>query len=112
MAVHTGVPETPEDNPLVEGLERLPAPPTALVIFGATGDLAHRKLLPALYNLAHEGALPERFKLVGVARREKAHEDFAEECRASIREYSRTFDVLRYVTGALNDEDLIILRKP
>ena len=76
MAVHTGAPATPEENPLVEGLERLPVPPTALVIFGATGDLAHRKLLPALYNLAHEGALPERFKLVGVARREKGHDDF------------------------------------
>ena len=89
MAVHTGVPETPEENPLVEGLERLPVPPTALVIFGATGDLAHRKLLPALYNLAHEGALPERFKLVGVARREKGHDDFAAECRESIVQYSR-----------------------
>jgi glucose-6-phosphate 1-dehydrogenase len=78
-----------EENPLTAGLERLPVPPTTLVIFGATGDLAHRKLLPALYNLAHEGALPERFKLVGIARREKSNEDFAEECRASIREYSR-----------------------
>ena len=68
------------ENPLVEGLERLPVPPTTLVIFGATGDLAHRKLLPALYNLAHEGALPERFKLIGVSRREKGHDDFREEC--------------------------------
>jgi len=42
-----------EPNPLVEALERLPVHPTALVIFGATGDLARRKLLPALYNLAH-----------------------------------------------------------
>ena len=50
-----------EVNPLVAGLERLPVRPTAITIFGATGDLAHRKLLPALYNLAHEGALPERF---------------------------------------------------
>ena len=49
------------ENPLVEGLERLPVHPTSLVIFGATGDLAHRKLLPAIYNLAHEGQLPERF---------------------------------------------------
>jgi glucose-6-phosphate 1-dehydrogenase len=89
MAVHTGAPVTAQDNPLVEGLERLPVPPTALVIFGATGDLAHRKLLPALYNLAHEGALPERFKLVGVARREKGHDDFATECRESIMKYSR-----------------------
>jgi len=77
------------ENPLVEGLERLPVPPTALVIFGATGDLAHRKLLPALYNLAHEGALPERFELVGVARREKGKEDFRGEAQSSIREFSR-----------------------
>ena len=56
-AVATGL---EQENPLIEGLERLPVRPTALVIFGATGDLAHRKLLPALYNLAHEGALPER----------------------------------------------------
>ncbi len=54
-------------NPLVEGLERLPVHPTSLVIFGGTGDLAHRKLLPALYNLAHEGALPERFEMIGIA---------------------------------------------
>ena len=60
------------------------SPPTTLVIFGATGDLAHRKLLPALYNLAHEGALPERFKLVGVARREKGKGDFRDEARGSI----------------------------
>ena len=83
------VAEQQEQNPLVEGLERLPVPPTALVIFGATGDLAHRKLLPALYNLAHEGALPERFKLIGVARREKGHDNFRDECRTSICEYSR-----------------------
>ncbi|HTE61260.1 MAG TPA: glucose-6-phosphate dehydrogenase, partial [Solirubrobacteraceae bacterium] len=87
MAVDTRA--APDENPLTEGLERLPVPPTTLVIFGATGDLAHRKLLPALYNLAHEGALPERFELVGVARREKTPEEFADECRASIREHSR-----------------------
>ena len=46
------------DNPLVEGLERLPIHPTTLVIFGATGDLAKRKLLPALYNVAHEARCP------------------------------------------------------
>ena len=57
-----------QENPLVEGLERLPVHPTTLVIFGATGDLAHRKLLPAIYNLAHEGALPERFNLIAVSR--------------------------------------------
>ena len=63
-------PQALGENPLIEGLERLPVPATTLTIFGATGDLAHRKLLPALYNLAHEGALPERFNLIGAARRE------------------------------------------
>ena len=59
---------TEQENPLTAGLERLPIRPTTLTIFGATGDLARRKLLPALYNLAHEGALPERFNLIGVSR--------------------------------------------
>ena len=59
---------TVQENPLVEGLERLPVHPTVLSIFGATGDLAKRKLLPAIYNLAHDGALPERFHLIGSSR--------------------------------------------
>jgi glucose-6-phosphate 1-dehydrogenase len=102
------------ENPLVEGLERLPVHPTALVIFGATGDLAHRKLLPALYNLAHEGALPERFELIGVARSEQSHDEFRETARESIERFSRRkpdADVLaslisdvRYVSGSF-DED-------
>src|SRR6202011_1783504 len=78
------------ENPLVEGLEALPVHPTALVIFGATGDLAHRKLLPALYNLAHEGALPERFELVAVGRREQSDDEFREVARGSIERFSRT----------------------
>ncbi|MFL5822121.1 MAG: glucose-6-phosphate dehydrogenase [Solirubrobacteraceae bacterium] len=105
-----------DENRLVEGLERLPVHPTALVIFGATGDLAHRKLLPALYNLAHEGALPERFELVGVARRDQEHEDFAQVARESIERFSRQkadSDVLeglleniRYVPGTFDDDQV------
>ena len=68
------------ENPLVEGLERLPVHPTSLVIFGATGDLAHRKLLPALYNLAHEGSLPERFELIGISRSKMSHDEFRAAC--------------------------------
>src|SRR6185437_1103226 len=79
----------PQENPLTAGLERLPVAPTTLVIFGATGDLARRKLLPALYNLAHDGALPEHFNLVGVARKEKEHEDYRQECEQAIRQFSR-----------------------
>src|SRR5947209_9551325 len=105
-----------EENPLVEGLERLPVHPTALVIFGATGDLAHRKLIPALYNLAHEGALPERFELIGIARRDKADENFQQMARESIERFSRrtpASDVLdglvsnmRYVPGAFDDDQV------
>jgi glucose-6-phosphate 1-dehydrogenase len=110
----TALEDQADENPLIEGLERLPVHPTALVIFGATGDLAHRKLLPALYNLAHEGALPERFELIGVARRNQPHEDFRESAKESIERFSRRRadpDVLdgliadmRYVQGAF-DED-------
>ena len=67
---------TQQPNPLTEGLERLPVPPTTLVIFGGTGDLAKRKLLPAIYNLAHDGALPERFGVIGVSRSELSDEQF------------------------------------
>jgi glucose-6-phosphate 1-dehydrogenase len=77
------------ENPLVEGLERLPVPPTTLVIFGATGDLARRKLLPALYNLAHEGALPELFNLIGVSRRDQSDDDFRDFAREAINQFSR-----------------------
>ncbi len=103
-------------NPLVQGLERLPVHPTVLVIFGGTGDLAHRKLLPALYNLAHEGALPERFELIGVARRDQPNEDFAAVAKESIERFSRRTpdpDVLsglleniRYVPGAFDDDSV------
>src|SRR5271157_2506486 len=80
MAIAAEQPETPAqtENPLTAGLERLPVAPTTLVIFGATGDLAKRKLLPALYNLAHEGALPQRFHLVGVSRKEQENDDYRE----------------------------------
>ncbi len=82
-------PQALGENPLIEGLERLPVPATTLTIFGVTGDLAHRKLLPALYNLAHEGALPERFNLVGVARREMPDDEFRAMASDAIKKFSR-----------------------
>jgi len=99
-------------NPLAAGLERLPVAPTNLVIFGATGDLARRKLLPAIYNLAHEGALPGQFNLIGVARGELSDEAYRELAAESIRAFSRTppdenvltglLAELRYVKGAFD----------
>jgi glucose-6-phosphate 1-dehydrogenase len=113
MAATTVEQQQQDENPLVEGLERLPVHPTALVIFGATGDLAHRKLLPALYNLAHEGALPERFELIGIARSDQEHSDFRDTVRESVQRFSRRkadHDVLeglisdvRYIPGSFDD---------
>jgi glucose-6-phosphate 1-dehydrogenase len=101
-----------QENPLVEGLERLPVHPTTLVIFGATGDLAHRKLLPAIYNLAHEGALPERFNLIAVARSEMENDEYRQMARESIQQYSRRppdaqvleklLEQVRYVAGTFD----------
>lgn len=63
--------------------------PCILVIFGATGDLTARKLLPAIYNLAREGQLPSQFAVVGFARRDKTHEIFRAEMKEAINEFSR-----------------------
>ena len=104
------------ENPLIAGLERLPVHPTTLVIFGGTGDLAHRKLLPAIYNLAHEGQLPERFNLIAIARTVQSHEAYQQTMRDSIERYSRTptnpevldalLENVRYIPGAF-DEDSV-----
>lgn len=67
----------------------------ALVIFGASGDLTRRKLLPALYALMCDGLLPERFAVIGFARREKDHEAFRTEMRRAVEQYGR----LRPVTS-------------
>ena len=103
-------------NPLAEGLERQPIRPTTLTIFGATGDLSRRKLLPALYNLAHEGALPERFNLIGSSRSDMPHGDFREMARNAIREFSRRtpdekvlsalIDHARFVPGSFDDPNV------
>ena len=77
-------------NPLREGLaeERVPEP-AAMVIFGASGDLAHRKLLPALYSLTRDRLLPARFAIVGFARRAISDEVFREEMRAACNDHAR-----------------------
>src|SRR5262245_12922059 len=67
-----------------------PAPPCTVVIFGAAGDLTKRKLVPALYNLKTAGLLPREFAILGVARRDQAHEQFREELTRSIREFATT----------------------
>ncbi|HRD55884.1 MAG TPA: glucose-6-phosphate dehydrogenase, partial [Parachlamydiaceae bacterium] len=66
------------------------AEPCIMVIFGATGDLTSRKLLPALYNLMLDGELPAHFACVGFARRDKTNEQFRDEIFTALSKFSRT----------------------
>jgi glucose-6-phosphate 1-dehydrogenase len=87
-----------------------------VTIFGASGDLTKRKLIPALYNLALEKRLPERFAVVGYARSEMTHEGFRDKMRAAVKEFSRTgladetawrefAKTLYYVRGGYDDNE-------
>src|SRR5687768_9637021 len=77
-------------NPLREGkrLGRVPEP-VAMVIFGATGDLTGRKLVPALFSLAVENRLPPNFRIVGLARTKWSDDDFRDEMKKAIAEHGR-----------------------
>jgi len=66
-----------------------PADPQAVVIFGASGDLTRRKLLPAFYHLFVEGLLPQGFAIVGYARSRMSNEEFHEQARRSMDEFGR-----------------------
>ncbi|MGE5290250.1 MAG: glucose-6-phosphate dehydrogenase [Micromonosporaceae bacterium] len=80
-------------NPLRDPRDRrIPrvAGPCVLVIFGVTGDLARKKLMPAVYDLANRGLLPPGFSLVGFARRDWEHEDFAHVTYEAVKEHART----------------------
>lgn len=77
----------PSTNPLRVGRRvRVAAEPSAMVIFGASGNLTHRKLVPSLYRLFASGLLPTGFTVVGFARREWSHDDFRASIAAALRE--------------------------
>jgi glucose-6-phosphate 1-dehydrogenase len=103
------------ENPLREGLtgDRVPAP-CSMVIFGASGDLTRRKLVPALYSLARDRQLPPAFNVVGVARRDLGTAPFRAQMRASSDQFARrrpvedalwaTFaDGIHYSAGTFED---------
>ena len=78
-------------NPLREGLSNRPMPqPCNVVIFGASGDLTFRKLIPALYNLAADGDLPSAANIIGFARREKSDESWRTELKETTAKSSRS----------------------
>ncbi|WAX76807.1 glucose-6-phosphate dehydrogenase [Streptomyces sp. KMM 9044] len=95
---------------------RLPrvAGPSGLVIFGVTGDLSRKKLMPAVYDLAHRGLLPPGFSLVGFARRDWKDQDFAQVVHDAVGEHARTpfreevwqqlTEGMRFVPGDFDDD--------
>lgn len=104
-------------NPLRDPQDRrLPkvAGPCGMVIFGVTGDLARKKLMPAIYDLANRGLLPPGFSLVGFARRDWADQDFAQVVHDSVKEHARTefreevwhqlAEGFRFVPGQFDDD--------
>ncbi len=107
-------PANPLRDPQDRRLPRI-AGPCSLVIFGVTGDLARKKLMPAVYDLANRGLLPPGFALVGFARRDYSNQDFAQVVHDSIREHARTpfreevwqqlTEGFRFVPGDLTDDE-------
>ncbi|MBM7775271.1 glucose-6-phosphate 1-dehydrogenase [Actinokineospora baliensis] len=104
-------------NPLRDERDkRLPriAGPCGLVIFGVTGDLSRKKLMPAIYDLANRGLLPPGFSLVGFARREWEDQDFGQVVYEAVKQHARTpfreqvWDRLaegfRFVQGTFDDD--------
>jgi len=107
----------PYTNPLRDPADRrLPriAGPCGLVLFGVTGDLSRKKVMPAIYDLANRGLLPPGFSLVGFARRDWADQDFAQIVHDSVKAHARTefreevwnqlAEGIRFVSGAFDDD--------
>ncbi|HEV7628634.1 MAG TPA: glucose-6-phosphate dehydrogenase [Streptomyces sp.] len=105
-------------NPLRDPRDkRLPrvAGPCVLVLFGVTGDLARKKLLPAIYDLANRGLLPPGFAVVGFARRDWEHQDFRQVAHDAVKEHARTpfreevwnqlSEGIHFVPGTFDDDE-------
>ncbi|WP_432563194.1 glucose-6-phosphate dehydrogenase [Kineococcus sp. SYSU DK003] len=107
-----------DENPLRDPRDRrLPriAGPCGMVMFGVTGDLARKKLMPAIYDLANRGLLPPGFALTGFARRDWAEQDFGKIVYDSVRQHARTpfreqvwaqlAEGFRFVPGEFDDDE-------
>ena len=114
MTVPISAGSNPLRVPTDRRLNRI-AGPSALVIFGVTGDLSRKKLMPAVYDLANRGLLPPGFGLVGFARREWTDQDFEQVVLEAVKQYARTpFDEavwaqlrqgIRFVVGEFDQDE-------
>jgi glucose-6-phosphate 1-dehydrogenase len=102
--------------PAIPAVTSHPAPPCAIVIFGATGDLTHRKLVPALFSLWQGGALQGPFAIVGIGRRDQTADAFRTDLGAAVREFGRRkpaddaewtrfASMIEYVEGDFHDAE-------
>ena len=83
----TQLPSASETNPLRQNLPRARVPePCAIVLFGATGDLTHRKLVPALYHLARGGNMPSEYAIVGFARRDWTDDQLRDDLSSMLKD--------------------------
>jgi glucose-6-phosphate 1-dehydrogenase len=106
-------PANPLRDPEDRRLPRI-AGPCGMVLFGVTGDLSRKKIMPAIYDLANRGLLPPGFSLVGFARRDWADQDFAQIVHDSVKEHARTefreevwkqlAEGFRFVPGNFDDD--------
>jgi glucose-6-phosphate 1-dehydrogenase len=104
------------DNPLRVGLQQERTPePSIIVIFGASGDLTQRKLIPAIYQIKKERRLPPELTIVGVARRDWSHDYFREHLKQGVEEFGGGIDKpelwqdfaegIFYCSGNMDEED-------
>ncbi len=105
------------ENPLkVSDRARATSPPNAMVVFGGSGDLAHRKIVPALYNLELNRLLPQHFAMIGVSRSPFTDDEYRADMRQAVEQFSRTRPIqpqvwnsfasrVHYVTGSTDDAE-------
>ena len=79
---------SPRDGEVAAPVQQRPAPPCAIVIFGASGDLTHRKLMPALYDLFEAGLLGKQFVVLGFSRSHISDEDFRASARRGVEQFT------------------------
>ncbi len=110
MTTETGSPDTTQQQPA------RPADPCIMVIFGASGDLTGRKLIPAIYNLAHARLMPKQFGIVGIAIDQISEDDFRKKVRAHMQEETKApvecalcdalVERMSYISGDFKDPNL------